>query len=119
MAGEASAQGFFRAAGPSFSGHHVGKERREVAKVRRVTTNARLPATVSVSRCQIDHRSSHTAAQPSDRTGKIPFQQSQQGERLAAIPVRFELPAASPQFCVAFLPNWPIEIWYGEELTQY
>jgi len=49
---------------------------------------------------------------------RIPFQQSQQGERLAAIPVRFELAAASPHFCVAFPPNWPIEIWYGEELTQ-
>jgi len=72
---------------------------------------------VSVSRCQIDHRSSHSATQPSDRTGKIPFQQSQQGERLAAIPVRFELAAASPHFCVAFPPNWPIEIWHGEELT--
>jgi len=73
---------------------------------------------VSVSRGQIDHRGSHTATQPSDRTGKIPFQQSQEGERLAAIPVRFEPPAASPHFCVAFLPNWPIEIWYGEELAQ-
>ena len=39
-------------------------------------------------------------------------------ERLAAIPVRFELAAASPHFCVAFPPNWPIEIWYGEELTR-
>jgi len=32
--------------------------------------------------------------------------------------VRFELAAASSHFCVAFPPNWPIEIWYGEELTQ-
>ena len=30
----------------------------------------------------------------------------------------WELAAASPHFCVAFPPNWPIEIWYGEELTQ-
>ena len=52
-------------------------------------------------------------------TGTIPFQQQrQQGERLAAIPVRFELAAASPHFCVAFPPNWPIEIWYGEELAH-
>jgi len=21
--------------------------------------------------------------------------------------------------CPTFPPNWPIEIWYGEELTQY
>jgi hypothetical protein len=55
--------------------------------------------------------------QPSDRTGKIPFQQSQQGERLAAIALRSGLSAASPHFHVGFRSIWPIEIWYGEDLA--
>ena len=78
-----------------------------------------MKTTVSVSRCQIDHRSSHTATQPSDRTGKSPFSRATEASSLAAMPVRCELPAASPHFCVAFLPSWPIEIWYGEELTEW
>jgi hypothetical protein len=99
-------------------------------------TNTILP----VSRYQIDHRGSHTTTQPSDRdgvdgvhevdgvhgdlrseakcTGKIPFQEGQQGEGLAAIPVRCRLAAASPHFHVGFRSIWPIEIWYGEELAE-
>ena len=46
------------------------------------------------------------------------FSESQQGERLAAvlfpIPSRGGLAASSS----GYSPKWPIEIWYGEELTQ-
>ena len=47
------------------------------------------------------------------------FSESRQGERLAAvllpIPSRGGLAASSR----GHSPQWPIEIWYGEELTQY
>jgi hypothetical protein len=49
---------------------------------------------------------------------KFRFQQGQQGERLAAIPIRCRLAAASPLLHVGFRSIWPIEIWYGEELTE-
>jgi hypothetical protein len=44
------------------------------------------------------------------------LQQGQQGEGLAAIPVRCGL-AAAPHFHVGFWSIRPIEIWYGEELA--
>jgi hypothetical protein len=67
-------------------------------------------STLPVSRRQIDHRGSHTTTQPTDRTGKTPFQQGQQGEHLAADPVRCGLAAASPHFHVGLRSIWPIEI---------
>ena len=51
-------------------------------------------------------------------TGKFGFQHSQQGDRLAALllptPSRGGLAASSR----GYSPKWPIEIWYGEDLTQ-
>jgi hypothetical protein len=44
--------------------------------------------TLSDHRYQIDHRSGHKATQAFDRTGTIAYRRSQQGMRLAAVPIR-------------------------------
>jgi hypothetical protein len=78
----------------------------------------RLSTTASVSRCQIDRRSSHTTAQPTDRTGKLAFQQSQQGDDLAAF---FFLTASSGGLAASldgYSPKLLIEIWYGGDRTR-
>src|SRR6185503_619652 len=52
--------------------------------------------TLTVSRCQIDHRSSQLPTQAPDRPGEMPHQRSRQGDDLTAVVLRAGLAAASP-----------------------
>jgi hypothetical protein len=74
--------------------------------------------TLSDFRYQIDHRSSHTPTQSPDRTGETRLQRSHQGERLAAMVIWSRLRGGLAASYVAASLNWPIVIWYGEELTE-
>src|SRR5687767_11137193 len=74
--------------------------------------------TASVSRCQIDRRSSHATTQPSDRTGRFAFQQSYRGDHLAAFLLLTTFRGGLAASLRGYSPTWPIEIWYCEDPTQ-
>jgi hypothetical protein len=50
--------------------------------------------------------------------GEVTLQRIQQGERLAAVVIRAAFRSGLAASYVAASLNWPIAIWYGEELTQ-
>jgi hypothetical protein len=50
-------------------------------------------------------------------TGDVTLRRIQQGERLAAVVIRAAFASGLAASQVAASLNWPIAIWYGEELT--
>jgi hypothetical protein len=46
------------------------------------------------------------------------FQQSQQGEHLAALLLPIPSPGGLAASLRGYAPKWPIEIWYGEVPMQ-